>query len=532
MKIFIKTFLIISGLLINNLLYALELHNLELVAELSAPDTNMSGVFGLAIASGDINGDGYSDIVVGGGLLGEDTSCCVAIYYGGLSLHKTPDLIIKEQIEDRYGWRFGENIEIGDINGDGFDDIIVMGGAHTRIYYGSTIMDTIADLSVESGSSCDASGRCGDLNGDGYDDWVIPDYTWNSGGGKVDIFFGGPTPDAIPDITLHCEEIGRGNFGGFVKGGYDVNDDGYDDLLISAVGYSGNGGTWAYQGKTYIYYGENLMDTIPDVEMLGKSAGDFFGAAIALTPDLNDDGYDDAFVGDPLDNVHDMVYGYWGGNPMNGGEDMIFSGEYYANRSRYGEAVAGLEKANLSGAKILVIGADSYPYPFGALLKGKVYIYLGGNSFDTTAEAYAIGSDSLQTIGMQVADAGDVNGDGCNEIMFSNYASPKTLKVWVCKYTGPGIEENSDSGRRSSSGGNADLKIIKDKIYLSVPNNECTNALLTIYDLCGRMKEIVYTGVLNKGNYTFTPNIRKSGIYFVRLTAGTFKETKKLILIK
>ncbi|MDD2890598.1 MAG: T9SS type A sorting domain-containing protein, partial [bacterium] len=90
-----------------------------------------------------------------------------------------------------------------------------------------------------------------------------------------------------------------------------------------------------------------------------------------------------------------------------------------------------------------------------------------------------------------------------------------------------GIEEPSilDRGMR-----NAELKIIKDKIYLSIPNTINTN--IKLYDLCGRMKQVVYSGTLSKGDYTFTPNIHKSGIYFVRLTTGNFKETKKLIIFK
>ena len=106
-----------------------------------------------------------------------------------------------------------------------------------------------------------------------------------------------------------------------------------------------------------------------------------------------------------------------------------------------------------------------------------------------------------------------------------------------------GIEERQfpvNSGQWS-------VNIIKDKIYLSVPNssspnNYYPNTLITIYDLTGRPKETVYFGTLTKGNYTFTPNIHKSGIYFVRLTAvchserseesNIITETKKLILVK
>ncbi|MFA5032998.1 MAG: kelch repeat-containing protein [bacterium] len=78
--------------------------------------------------------------------------------------------------------------------------------------------------------------------------------------------------------------------------------------------------------------------------------------------------------------------------------------------------------------------------------------------------------------------------------------------------------------------GNADLKIIKEKIYLDVP--KAMQAELKIYDLCGRLQSTVYNGIFSKGDYTFTPNIKKSGVYFVRLTAGNYKQTKKLVLVK
>ncbi|MDD5528679.1 MAG: T9SS type A sorting domain-containing protein [bacterium] len=95
-----------------------------------------------------------------------------------------------------------------------------------------------------------------------------------------------------------------------------------------------------------------------------------------------------------------------------------------------------------------------------------------------------------------------------------------------------GVEEKADKKNLDFGFRNLELKIIKGKIYLSVPNNYCPNALITIYDLCGRLQSTVYSGTLTKGNYTFTPNIKKSGVYFVRLTAGNIKETKKLILMK
>ncbi|MDD2891338.1 MAG: T9SS type A sorting domain-containing protein, partial [bacterium] len=102
-----------------------------------------------------------------------------------------------------------------------------------------------------------------------------------------------------------------------------------------------------------------------------------------------------------------------------------------------------------------------------------------------------------------------------------------TRDVYYAKVSLIAVEENSNIKYQ-----NVKMKIIKNKIFLSVPNNYYTNTLITIYDLSGRLQSTLYSGTLSKGDYTFTPNIHKSGIYFVQLTAGNIKETKKLILVR
>jgi len=99
---------------------------------------------------------------------------------------------------------------------------------------------------------------------------------------------------------------------------------------------------------------------------------------------------------------------------------------------------------------------------------------------------------------------------------------PITLKVGDV-----GVEDNSDFGMRISEFG-----IKKDKIYLDIPNNYYTNIRITIYDLCGRLQSNVYEGALSKGNYTFTPEIKRSGIYFVKLSTDNGSLSRKMIFIK
>ncbi|MDD5528680.1 MAG: T9SS type A sorting domain-containing protein [bacterium] len=120
---------------------------------------------------------------------------------------------------------------------------------------------------------------------------------------------------------------------------------------------------------------------------------------------------------------------------------------------------------------------------------------------------------------------GEISASSPSEAIAWDDSGRATIAVYDA---GAGIEDPSilvPPGRDVAS-----LQLLKDKIYLSAPKS--INAELKIYDLCGRTKEVIYNGILSKGDYVFTPNIKKSGVYFVRVSAGNIKETKKLILMK
>ncbi|MDD5530702.1 MAG: T9SS type A sorting domain-containing protein [bacterium] len=90
---------------------------------------------------------------------------------------------------------------------------------------------------------------------------------------------------------------------------------------------------------------------------------------------------------------------------------------------------------------------------------------------------------------------------------------------------GAGVEEKSKIKYQKSN-----MEIIKDKIFLSVPKS--MNVDVKIYDLCGRLQSTVYEGALSKGNYTFTPSIKKNGVYFVVLRTDNFAKSAKIIKLK
>ncbi|MDD5528643.1 MAG: T9SS type A sorting domain-containing protein [bacterium] len=125
--------------------------------------------------------------------------------------------------------------------------------------------------------------------------------------------------------------------------------------------------------------------------------------------------------------------------------------------------------------------------------------------------------------------------DTSNSGLPSNDITVLTLdgnKLWVgtfwqgiAVYNTAGVEEKSNIKNQISK-----MEIIKNKICLSVP--KAVEADIKLYDLCGREKNTVYSGTLTKGNYVFTPNVKKSGVYFVRVTAGNYNVTKKITIIK
>lgn len=83
--------------------------------------------------------------------------------------------------------------------------------------------------------------------------------------------------------------------------------------------------------------------------------------------------------------------------------------------------------------------------PIGAIRYGKGVVWLGDAPLDSIEDANIIENMPIE-IGWVVASAGDVNGDGYDEVMFSNYAADSNQTVWVCRYTGPGIEETGRLG--------------------------------------------------------------------------------------
>jgi hypothetical protein len=144
--------------------------------------------------------------------------------------------------------------------------------------------------------------------------------------GQAYIYYGGPAMDNVAEVTL-SGAADNYNLGCSVSGARDVNGDGYADVIVGADQASAGG---TDRGEAYIYYGGPAMDNIADVTLSGAADGDYFGTAVSSAGDMNQDGYNDVIVGAFSANAggtgRGEAYIYYGGAAMDNIADATFSG--------------------------------------------------------------------------------------------------------------------------------------------------------------------------------------------------------------
>ena len=379
-----------------------------------------TGSFGHAVSNaGDFNGDGFDDVMVGAP---QDSR--VQVFFGGPVADDVADITFVGDGDDWFGHSIGS---AGDVNGDGFDDLIIGGYVHddfrgsAYIFFGGASPDGVPDVTmtgeqVEGGFGHSVSGA-GDINGDGFDDWIVGSPWDNTGGdfaGRAFVFFGGPSPDNVPDLILTAEAAGD-EFGDPVSGVGDMNGDGYDDIVVGAD-LNDAGGTDA--GRAYVYFGGPTPDTVADLTLTGEEADDHFGVSVSNAGDVNGDGYDDLIVGAWNNFLDDgdvgTAYVYFGGASPDAVADLTVRAETEDEDDRFGFAVSGAGDLNDDGYDDVMVGAtEAEGNGFGS---GRAYVYYGGSAPDATPDLTMTGlyADGL---GRSVSDAGDFNGDGRPDVI-------------------------------------------------------------------------------------------------------------------
>src|SRR3989339_1302691 len=389
-------------------------YNLGTVAMDTTADVTFTGAGGITnfdslgisgASAGDVNGDGYNDVIVGAYGYFSFTGQAY-IYYGGASMNNTADVTFTgAAVSDYFG---GSVASAGDVNGDGFADVIVGakgadGGGVNRgqayIYYGGASMNNTADVTFTGAANSDWLGfsvaPAGDVNGDGYADVIVGALYASTNNGQAYIYYGGASMNNTADVTF-TGAADNDSFGFSVAPAGDVNGDGYNDVIVGAKDASST------NGQAYIYYGGASMNNTADVTFTGVAAADDFGIDVASAGDVNGDGYNDVIVGAYLAGVGDIgeAYIYYGGVSMNNTADVTFTNAADTNIGK--NIIASADDVNGDGYDDVMAISD-----------GSAKVFYGGASMDNTADVTFAGADS-------VASAGDINSDGYPDLIVGN----------------------------------------------------------------------------------------------------------------
>ncbi len=436
---------------------------------LTSPAWSVTGApdawLGLSVSTaGDVNGDGYSDLIAGApkyddGMADEGGAF---VYLGSASGPSTsPDWTVDG---DLGGAEFGRSVATaGDVNGDGYDDVIVGAPLHTNgqseegaayLWLGSaTGLDpnattANADWSFEGNQQNARFGwsvaTAGDVDGSGRSDVLIgaPRATSvQEREGMVYLFLGVPAGLAsLPAWTAESNQactnfppcVGP-EFGASVASAGDVNADGYSDILVGADQYE-NGG--AFEGAAFVWFGGPSFGSGPNgtpanANWYAESDLDYshFGQSVGGAGDVNGDGYGDVIIGAPAyydAQPNEGMAFVWLGNagglgPVGSPANADWQAEGNQDSSNFGRSVGTAGDLNGDGFSDLVVGADQYTQT--ATFEGAAFVWLGGpgglgsSGNPLNADWSAAGGQAFAQLGRSAATAGDVNGDGYSDVI-------------------------------------------------------------------------------------------------------------------
>ncbi len=403
--------------------------------------------FGGSVASaGDVNGDGYSDVVVGA--IGyNNLTGRVYVYHGSASGLSTSaaTVLTGEGENDTFGTSVGS---AGDVNGDGYSDVIVSapgynsGTGRVYVYYGSSSGLSTSAATVLTGEDTynnfgNSLASAGDVNGDGYSDIIVGAHGYSSYTGRAYTYYGSASGLSESPSNVFTGEGTSNGFGWSVASAGDVNGDGYSDVIVSAVGYS------SYTGRVYVYHGSaSGLSTSAATVLTGEGTGNNFGSSVASAGDVNGDGYSDIIVSAVgYSGYTGRVYVYHGSaSGLSASAATVVTGEGTDNYFGYSVASAG--DVNGDGYSDVIVGAYGY-----SSSTGRVYVYHGSASgLSTSAAAIRTGEGTGNDFGYSVASAGDVNGDGYSDVIVGAYGySSFTGRAYVYHGSGSGLSESSST---------------------------------------------------------------------------------------
>ena len=403
---------------------------------------------GHAVAdAGDVNGDGFSDVIVSA--IFYDTATA---WNGGRTFVFNGSEEGLSPGADWFVDLPGHSVAAaGDLNGDGYGDVVVgsygagdvlpgfgSGGAFFA-YYGSSggLTSALKISGTQAGEYLGWDvGGAGDVNGDGYDDVIVGALRYDNGQGdegRAFVHYG-----SLTGLTREAAWTGEsdqdlGWFGTAVAGAGDVNGDGYDDIIVGSPGWSK---TRRFQGAALVYYGSPngpgeswIYAGDEDIQLIGYDVGS--------AGDVNGDGYSDVIVGSRKGLVavfHGSATGLkekpsWivrhpeSALPITGGPRRRGP----EGEPIFGEAVAKAGDFNGDGFDDVLIGASNLTH--GEDREGAAFLYLGSPTGLSKRPSMRVESDNVVArLAYSIGGGGDVNGDGLSDFILGAFGYTRTLR--------------------------------------------------------------------------------------------------------
>lgn len=352
-----------------------------------------SDIWGPVSSAGDVNGDGYDDLIVGANAAG--TSGRAYVYHGSSSGIRSS---VKRTLSPPAGGlAFGHTVAGGyDLNDDRYDDVVVsaLGSAsaagRVHVYLGSASGVGASPAHTLSGSgevnaNFGYDVAVGYFDGDALPDLAVSEHQGYGalGVGRVYVFMGKAGGlDTTAATTLTCPDGSKRGFGVSIDAINDFDGDGYGDLAVGAYGVGSN------DGRVYIYRGGSAgLSTSPAVTLSPTAGtGGYFGYQVAAG-DFDGDLHGDLVVGETdASGLAGRAHVYYGGPlpyVVDASSHAVLAGTH-TGTGYFGNALA-VSDLDGDGFQDALVGA-----PAVSSSRGAVYVFYGSESGLDTSPALTI----------------------------------------------------------------------------------------------------------------------------------------------